>query len=315
MATSPLLTYLQLQRRADRDILGVLYSADTRIRRELAALEASSKIGARVRREQLGAAQGAIQTAIAATTEDRVGILAIQALLKRELTAIWATLYGIVSLRRAEAAAEAAETMFPFALLKPMVGADDAEFLLRSARATASRGLNTVEARLSGRSFVPLSQRVYHSRALVIGHVDTVVEDALARGASASELAKDVRAFIKPNTPGGVRYAAMRLGRTELNNAFHASQVKSAIESPWTVGVKWNLSGSHPRPDECNENAESSHFSGGAAGVFKPDDVPGKPHPNCLCYMTSEDLSRDAFIKAFRQGKFDERLAELGASG
>jgi hypothetical protein len=77
----------------------------------------------------------------------------------------------------------------------------------------------------------------------------------------------------------------MRLARTELNNAFHLSQIYSFYDRPYILGVKWNLSESHPRPDECNEYAQGDHVGMGS-GVFRVQDTPAKPHPNCFCYLT-----------------------------
>lgn len=92
----------------------------------------------------------------------------------------------------------------------------------------------------------------------------------------------------------------MRLSRTEINNAFHEQQ-KRAGDKPWVEGVKWNLSGSHPRPDTCNDYANQSNGLG--RGVFKTGDVPDKPHPQCLCYLTYETLSPEAFLDALGTGK------------
>jgi hypothetical protein len=129
---------------------------------------------------------------------------------------------------------------------------------------------------------------------------------------SAKEIAKQVFRFIDPETPGGASYAALRLGRTELNNAFHTNSIKQAQAMPWVEGVKWNLSGSHPRPDECNEYAEDTHYRGGDGGVFLPQDVPPKPHPNCLCFTTTETQSDEDFIASYRAGDYNDYFASIG---
>jgi hypothetical protein len=79
--------------------------------------------------------------------------------------------------------------------------------------------------------------------------------------------------------------------------------------------MRWNLSGSHPEPDECNEYAEQSHMPNGEAGLWLPEEVPLKPHPNCLCYVTPENVSRDQFIADFESGKYDTYVDKLMRDG
>lgn len=162
---------------------------------------------------------------------------------------------------------------------------------------------------------ISLSERVYKNQALSSGRIDRLVNTGLSLGKSAREIAKDVYTFIDPLTPGGASYAAMRLGRTELNNAFHATSIRLTKDMPWVTGQKWNLSGSHPKPDVCNDYASGTHFRGGDPGVFKAGDVPGKPHPQCLCYLTAVTLSEKEFDKQFHAGKFDDYIErQMGCS-
>jgi hypothetical protein len=155
---------------------------------------------------------------------------------------------------------------------------------------------------------IGLSERVYKNHALTKGWVDDKINNGLLLGKSAREIANDVIGFINPNVPGGASYAAMRLGRSEIQNAFHTTSVNHYKQTPWVETVTWNLSGSHPKPDECNRYAESEHIQGGDAGQFYPDDVPSKPHPNCLCFVTPDVMSLDAFAKNFKQGQYDNYI-------
>jgi hypothetical protein len=159
-----------------------------------------------------------------------------------------------------------------------------------------------------------LSQRVYRDGQASIKAVNDVVNSGLLLGKGPRELAKDVERFISPSTPGGVAYAAMRLARTETNNAFHFTQIKQMIDSPWVTSAIWNLSGSHPRPDACNDYAERVNFKGGQPGEFKPEDVPGKPHPNCLCYITPVTIPDEDFIKKMKNGSLDDYVSSVGCS-
>lgn len=168
-----------------------------------------------------------------------------------------------------------------------------------------------IDAFLARKEFnYTLSQRVYRNRALSQGQVQRTVDTGLALGKSAKEIAQDVKRFIDPATPGGASYAAMRLGRTEVQNAFHTSSVKRYQATPWVSFVKWTLSGSHDHPDLCNEYAESVHVRGKGAGVFRDEDVPAKPHPQCLCYIDPIADDMDTFAKNFNSGKYDNYIDE-----
>jgi len=275
-----------VQRDHDRELLRILRASNTKINAELKRLAARSGVGAAVRRDQLALSQQAIH---------------------REMATLWNRVGDHTAAGRAEAAAAAVRSTTGLGALRGVLPAEDIDYLLRSAEATARRGVATLEARL-GLSQVPLAESVYKNTQLANGKIDEIVNSALVRGASAVELARDVQKYIRPDVRGGVSYAAMRLGRTELNNAFHAQQVQTAINEPWTTGLLWNLSGSHPRPDECNEYADEVHEKGKSAGVFSPEEIPAKPHPNCLCFTTPVTMDRDEFIKQFEAGAYDEYL-------
>lgn len=183
----------------------------------------------------------------------------------------------------------------------------------QSMLATSRAGIDSFIARRE--NHYTLSERVYRSRALSQGTVAKTINNGLLLGKSAREIAKDVKRFIDPATPGGASYAAMRLGRTEIQNAFHFNSVKQYKESPWVERVLWTLSGSHPKPDECNEYADEVHFRGGKAGEWLPDDLPPKPHPQCLCYTDPVAMDIDEYAKRFHAGEFDKYIDEqMGCS-
>lgn len=283
---TPLVEYLKIQRDSDAEVVRTLTAASERINVELIRLGTSVKPGKLVRGFQLRKAQAAIH---------------------REIATTWGRIGDTVEVRRNEAIAKAVELSFPDNLLANVLPEADREALLTSLKAAGGQGIVSLEHRLSGASYRPLATSVYHNAALAQGKVDTIVNNALARGASARELAADVREYIRPDVRGGMRYAAMRLARTELNNAFHAQQVLSAQKNPMIERVRWNLSGSHPRPDECNDFAEH-----GGDGLWRPEEVPGKPHPHCLCYMTDELPDKAEFIKRYEAGAYDDFLTENG---
>jgi predicted nucleic acid-binding protein len=152
-------------------------------------------------------------------------------------------------------------------------------------------------------SRIPLAEKVYRTAELTRGWVESRVTKAIARGATPAELAKEVRRFINPATPGGASYAAKRLARTEINNAYHAVIAVHNEDKPWVTNIKWNLSGSHPTTDICDVYAKKN------GGLFPKDKVPRKPHPQCLCYIVPVVIDDELFIKRWRSGAYNEYVA------
>lgn len=159
---------------------------------------------------------------------------------------------------------------------------------------------------------IDLAPSVYKNNALANGLVDRAVNRGILLNKSAAEIARDVRDLIRPDVQGGISYAAKRLGRTELNNAFHETTIRSAVAQPWVQGMGWNLSGSHPRLDICNEYAEQDNYNMGS-GVYPSRLVPGKPHPQCLCYVTAITQSDKDFINSLFEGEYDSFLNGEGS--
>lgn len=166
--------------------------------------------------------------------------------------------------------------------------------------ASARHSIQATINRVSGVSpTYTLSRRVYRTGALANGQVERQINSHIARGTSAKELAGAVSKSILPSTPGGVSYAAMRLARTEINNAFHTQSIMSMEDEPWIEQVQWNLSGVHkPDPgDLCETYA--------ATGIFNKDAVPLKPHPQCMCYVTPVMVEFDQFAANLQSGLYD----------
>lgn len=120
----------------------------------------------------------------------------------------------------------------------------------------------------------------------------------IQKGTSAVEIAKIVRPLllrdgpawttgIKPSVTGKgtVAYNALRLARTEVNQAYHDAQNMAAEGNPLIKGMKWHLSGSHPERDICDDWAEENAHGLGP-GIFPVGQTP-KDHPNGLCFLTT----------------------------
>ena len=104
---------------------------------------------------------------------------------------------------------------------------------------------------------------------------------------------------IKPKVPGGVSHAAMRLARTEINNAYHAQSIDGMEDEPWVIGVEWNLTRPHhPDPGEICDNMPILAYS-------TKTKVPLKPHPNCVCYITPVLEDFQIFAQKLKSGAYD----------
>lgn len=275
--------YAVIQRKADAEILRALREGAKDINFQLARLAGTER--AELQRSRLLAAKQAILQA-QAEIFDKTG--------------------RIVEKRRAEAAARAIQVSGRYDdIAFQAVGREqDARALAAGLEATEARAVDTVVARVTG-SRVPLAQRVYNTRAWADNQLERRINSGLARGLNADQMAAELRRFVNPNTPGGTRYAAMRLARTEIGNAYHAMAIRAAQLKPWVTKVEWHNSKSHVRKDKCDE------LNG---RLFDPDDVPAKPHPQCLCYITPVvDDDDEAFLDALAGGDFDEFIDQFAA--
>ena len=153
---------------------------------------------------------------------------------------------------------------------------NDVNTFIKSQRQGASLGVANAISRVTG-SDIPLSARVYRTEKLANRWVQNQVNSSIIRGDGAKDIAKIVRTSIKPTTPGGVSYAALRLGRTELNNSFHCTAITLSENRPWIQGMDWHLSHTHVvnihKPEICEEYSRRAWEMG---------NVPAKPHPQCL---------------------------------
>lgn len=199
---------------------------------------------------------------------------------------------NLIEAEREDAAAAASNAFgaYESMLLKTVLKRDAVDAYLSSAELQARSGVEAALARVYGKSYIPLAESVYQAEALSKGWVDRYVEVAMAKGMTARQIAQGVKSMINPNVPGGVSYASMRLGRTEINNAFHATSITRYQDNPFVTGVEWHLSSSHPEGDECDDLA--------AEGPYDKFKVPRKPHPFCFCFITPELISEDDFLDA-----------------
>lgn len=270
---SPYALYLAVEREALAEIAEELADAGQDLDQRILRLARKPGLAATVRRAQFS-------------------------LIKRELVAVQQTLWARINrtIRThgtgvAQAAARAEE-----ALARLLLGTANqvpTEEVLASQRLQAEKAVTAYFARRQGK--LPLSRQVVRSRALSQGWLDREINRVLLSGGSWQELAAHVRPLLNPTVPGGVSYAAKRLARTELNNAFHAAAITTSAQNPYSVGMQWYLSGTHGRPDQCDV-LSTGHSPGRPPGVYAAGHVPAKPHPQCRCFVASVPLSEDAFL-------------------
>lgn len=273
---------------SDREVLAMLRDSYKEVNKELADLIAkdSSSVNANIRRTLL--------------QQSRARLLARQA-------EIFTKLGDIIQARRLAAAGRAAQlSVAESARLLEAVGEGKlAAYLYQSALHTSDRAIEVALARM-GLSALPLSQRIYRSQVWMDGRLGKLINATLASGINAKDFAKKARDWFNPNTPGGVRYASLRLARTEINNAFHAMTATKAADTPWIPNCKWHLSKSHPKEDICNIIAKRDNGFG--VGLYRSESVPVRPHPQCMCYITPEPIPEDDFVDAFVRGDYDDYL-------
>ena len=85
-----------------------------------------------------------------------------------------------------------------------------------------------------------------------------------------------------------LHYNAMRVARTEINNAWKGSYKEKMDQLDFVENVKWNLSRSHKEPCNC-ETYASQDLYGLGPGIYPKNAVPHNglsAHPNCLCNIT-----------------------------
>jgi hypothetical protein len=278
MAADPSLTpYRKVQAQNEDEMRRILESTARAIEKRVAQLRPG--IGGQVRAAQL-----------------RMTLAAI----KRMQRLMWRGAIDPRIKRAMDDAEEAAETAVEamsrvaYAALPEQV----AQTLIDGLRAAAESGLKSDRARKRRE----LSSRVYRQEALYEGKIEDLIRQGLIANLSAKELASTVYKYVSPTTPGGVSYAAMRLARTEINNAFHERQLEGA-KRPGVKAAKWNLSGSHRVPDLCNVYA--GH---GGNGHWAVDKIPDKPHPQCFCYLTYVTTPPEEFRAKLEAGDFDSEI-------
>lgn len=151
-----------------------------------------------------------------------------------------------------------------------------------------------------------LSDRIWQTGEATRARIDALLEEGIARGRSATQIADDLESFLRPErtfvrtrTPYGTdgSFDARRLARSEITRAHSEAARAAGIANPFTNRAFYHLSLSHkPDPgDPCERFARESEEQGG----FPPESVPVPmldTHPHCLCYITHSSEGREALL-------------------
>jgi hypothetical protein len=273
---TPLLTLLQLEQAQAELLRKALLSSARKVEAQLSALGDG---GNPITRMQLEAQRASIKGYLAQDFKN------VQSLVKDGQVA-------------AAKAASEVTSRYENELLKLALSKESMAQLAKSEALRAANGVEAAMRRMEGSSYIPLSKQVYNTQRLGNKYIDRILNDALITGKTWKQLAKEVADSINPNVKGGVSYAANRLARTEINNAFHASAAKRFEESVIVEGIDWKLSSSHPEGDICDDLA--------AASPYAKKSIPQKPHPHCYCFLTPALPSEKDFLDNLFAGKYGD---------
>lgn len=280
----PIRTFARITKDTDAQILRLLAQAAEEAGREASRLSAGERLGARARADQLRLVRRELHLTMRQMYE-QIGYLTIIG----EKEAARAALEAMGDLQRKVFRAKSPE---------------DLRGLEMELRQQASRGVDSLISRRE--NAISLSKMLYRGGSASIATIENRVELGLLQGKSAMEIARDLKQYISPRIPGGSSYVAMRLARTEINNSFHNTSIRYTREMPWVRGYQWHLSGSHGKPDECNQYADK--------GFYEKSKVPQKPHPNCLCYVTPVTVSETEFDRGLASGRYARYLRQQSSA-
>ncbi|MBN1058519.1 hypothetical protein [Clostridium botulinum] len=170
-----------------------------------------------------------------------------------------------------------------------------------------------------------LDQRLWNITKNSAKDIDSLIKVNLLKGANAKELAQQVNKYVNPlkklelkNDEVGfsknVSYQASRLARTSITHSFRETQIQQAMNNPFNIGMKWELSPSHGirmhgKTDVCDDYAGQDSYGLGI-GVFPIDKTP-IGHPQCLCitYEVNTDIkSAMKELKEWSNGGSNSKL-------
>lgn len=176
------------------------------------------------------------------------------------------------------------------ASLRRLVSLSDGSQVTAAFGRTALGAVEALARRIYGDG-LKLSDRLYNLDQGARKVVEDTIVQGVAEQVSAVHLAERLQESLAAAGADNPRYQAMRIARTEINNAHREASVRAALDpetgemKDFLAGVRWNLSLSHQAPDICDVWA--AHDEGAGEGIYSPASVP-VDHPHGLCFVTME---------------------------
>lgn len=172
-----------------------------------------------------------------------------------------------------------------------------------------------------------LSDRIWRQGAWIRSQINALLVEAIRTGEDTLLTAQKVEQFLSPEfapsrtergrivrgqrrgivtkapgRAGSGSSPARVLARTEIAHAHFVGTAWAGHRTPFSKGLKWNLSGRHPKADECDRMATQDVYGLGP-GVYPIDSFPRYPlHPQDLCHVsiaTVDDV--DAIVDTLKR--------------
>lgn len=169
------------------------------------------------------------------------------------------------------------------------------------------------------------SQRVWNAGQYYQEQIKRVVSTGLAQGRDVIKIAKDIQVYTKDgklalvNRYGElvrpakdfmkrignrVDYRALRLVRSELYNSLQeAAKEQGRVNPACTQWYDWI------RTTSENWNCDCPRFE--REGPYEYNDVPGYPHPNCLCYVKPILMKHKDFVNDLEKWSKGDQIPYL----
>lgn len=152
-----------------------------------------------------------------------------------------------------------------------------------------------------------LSSKVWNQSDNYVQELEYAISSAIEKGMSAVTLSKRISQYLNdfPSLKADYterygsavdcadcEYRSIRLARSEINMAYRTAEQIRWKQFDFILGYEIKLSGSHPKPDICDD----------LAGKYPKDFKFTGWHPNCLCYCVPIIMSEDDYWR-MREGE------------
>lgn len=204
--------------------------------------------------------------------------------------------------------------------------------MLNEYISTARKGVIGTEKEFMARTYAgkTIEYRMARVKDGATKTVRNIIRIGVDSGKSSAQIASDIEQYIRPTErllrvsplewyrqrfesykvkdlssipAGSVSYNAYMIARTETTRTYRDRMLEVNEGNPVVYGYKWNLSGSHPKPDICDVWATQDNGMG--EGVYDAGSLPSD-HPNGMCYITTVVIEKPAFRKYLKTGERPE---------